>query len=540
MEVTSFSVAPGGLDQLVDRGRQLVVLDDDGLDDEVRLEPDLLQALQVGRIGGGDVEPVAALVQRQNVPRLGNLEVDQLFRELVGVESRKVEQRDAERARREHRELVRRDLLAGDDVVDKRGPGLLRLRLQRLGLEFRHEPVLRERASEAADVARRCGVRGHGLGFASGGLARVREASRASSNSCAVSATTCRRRHYSKRIKLIRTDDACPSALCKGAAGGRPTGGSSRTTFTPRSCVCSTSIDLAGDVDARAGIGYLAQLRHDEPVQGLRAIHRKVRAELAIQRPQRRQPVDDHGAVGAALVGIGPVGRLRREIADDLLDDVLDRHQADEFAVFVDDETQPLAVGLELLQLGEQRRARPARNTPGAGSSGARPARCRRRAAGARPASGGRRRRCCRARPRRRAAACGRTSRAAARSATALVGEIERVDLVARGHHVVDGHRLEVEQVREHGAMLAAEVLPLQHERAQLLLRSASSRRRSSRSMRSSLRSALDEQVDEPDDRRGRLQHRRQQVAHDGRDAVGVRGADHLRRDLREHEDQRR
>ena len=49
----------------------------------------------------------------------------------------------------------------GDDMVDKRGPGLLRLRLQRLGLEFRHEAVLRERAREATDVARRCGVRGH-------------------------------------------------------------------------------------------------------------------------------------------------------------------------------------------------------------------------------------------------------------------------------------------------------------------------------------------------------------------------------------------
>jgi hypothetical protein len=41
------------------------------------------------RIGGGDVQPVAALVQRQNVPRLGNLEVDQLFRELIGIEAGK-------------------------------------------------------------------------------------------------------------------------------------------------------------------------------------------------------------------------------------------------------------------------------------------------------------------------------------------------------------------------------------------------------------------------------------------------------------------
>jgi hypothetical protein len=45
------------------------------------------------------------------------------------------------------------------------------------------------------------------------------------------------------------------------------------------------------------------------------------------------------------------------------------------------------------------------------------------------------------------------------------------VNLVARRHDVVDGHRLEVEQVGEQRAMLAAEVLAFQHERAQLLLR---------------------------------------------------------------------
>ena len=144
---------PGGLDELVDRSRELVVLDDDRLDDEVRLEPDLLQALQVRRVGRRNVEAVAALVQRQNVPRLGNLEVDQLFRVLIGVEPRKVEQRDTEGARGEDRELGRRNLLAGDDVVYKGDPGLLRLRLQRFGLEFGHEPVLRERACEAADIA---------------------------------------------------------------------------------------------------------------------------------------------------------------------------------------------------------------------------------------------------------------------------------------------------------------------------------------------------------------------------------------------------
>ncbi len=86
-----FEQGAGRLDELVDRSRQLVVFDDDGLDDEIRLEPDLFQALQVRRIRRGDIEPVAALVQRQNVPRLGNLEVDQVFRVLIDVEARKVE-----------------------------------------------------------------------------------------------------------------------------------------------------------------------------------------------------------------------------------------------------------------------------------------------------------------------------------------------------------------------------------------------------------------------------------------------------------------
>ena len=59
----------GGLDQLVNRLPQLVVLDDDRLDDEVGLEPDLLQRLQIGRIRGRDEQPVAATVQRQHPPR---------------------------------------------------------------------------------------------------------------------------------------------------------------------------------------------------------------------------------------------------------------------------------------------------------------------------------------------------------------------------------------------------------------------------------------------------------------------------------------
>jgi hypothetical protein len=50
----------------------------------------------------------------------------------------------------------------------------------------------------------------------------------------------------------------------------------------------------------------------------------------------------------------------------------------------------------------------------------------------------------------------------------------------------------------------------------------------------------LDEQVDEPHDRLRDAQHRRERIAHHGRDAVGVRRADDLGRDLREHEERER
>ena len=171
----------------------------------------------------------------------------------------------------------------------------------------------------------------------------------------------------------------------------------------------------------------------------------------------------------------------------------------DELAVLVDDESEPLAVGLELLQLGQQRRA---------GRHEIR--RAQDRAELLRPdvpavlqvhdlfqmddaddvvelrLVG------------RQARVVGR--RELLRDQRGLGGEVERVDLVARRHHVVDGDRLEVEQVGEHGAVLAAEVLALQHERAQFLLRQR--RAGVARALDAQqLQQALDEQVDEPDDR---------------------------------------
>ena len=79
--------------------------------------------------------------------------------------------------------------------------------------------------------------------------------------------------------------------------------------------------------------------------------------------------------------------------------------------------------------------------------------------------------------------------------------------------------------------MLPAEVVPLEHQAANLLLRQRcfDARRRLEPEQ---LEQALHEQIDEPDDRRRDLQHRREHVTHQRRQAIGVRGAEHLRRDF--------
>ena len=61
--------------------------------------------------------------------------------------------------------------------------------------------------------------------------------------------------------KTYPADDACPSALCKGAAGARPTGGEQADDLDGTVLRLQDFDRLAGDVDARAGIGNLAQMR---------------------------------------------------------------------------------------------------------------------------------------------------------------------------------------------------------------------------------------------------------------------------------------
>jgi hypothetical protein len=68
--------------------------------------------------------------------------------DLVHVEAAQVEERRAERTRRENRELLRSHALAEEHLLDERHARRLRLRLQLLRLVLGHQPALGERAGE--------------------------------------------------------------------------------------------------------------------------------------------------------------------------------------------------------------------------------------------------------------------------------------------------------------------------------------------------------------------------------------------------------
>ena len=55
------------VERLLDRALDLLLVDQDRLDDVVGLELDLVERVQVGRIGDADEQPVAALEQRQRL-----------------------------------------------------------------------------------------------------------------------------------------------------------------------------------------------------------------------------------------------------------------------------------------------------------------------------------------------------------------------------------------------------------------------------------------------------------------------------------------
>src|SRR5574342_245094 len=92
----------------------------------------------------------------------------------------------------------------------------------------------------------------------------------------------------------------------------------------------------------------------NKAVERFRFAQRKMQAQLAVEFGQAAASFQQEAAVvmGQELSRLR--GRLRSEIADDLFQDVLQRHQAEQLAVFVHSQAHARLALLELLQLHEQ------------------------------------------------------------------------------------------------------------------------------------------------------------------------------------------
>ena len=114
--------------------------------------------------------------------------------------------------------------------------------------------------------------------------------------------------------------------------------------------------------------------------------------------------------------------------------------------------------------------------------------------------------------------------------------EVDRLDLIARHHDVVDRDRLQIEQVDQDALVLLRQVAGLEHQRAQLFHAGLVLGAMGAHIDTHQAQESAHEQVHEPDERTRKPQQRREHMAGGQRDAFRIGGADHLGCDFAEHE----
>ena len=121
-----------------------------------------------------------------------------------------------------------------------------------------------------------------------------------------------------------------------------------------------------------------------------------------------------------------------------------------------------------------------------------------------------------------------------------VVLDVDRLDLVARRHHVIHRDVFQFQQIHQYPAVLARQSAGrFQHDGAQFLQPEAVALPRVRLLDMQQLQDALHEQVDEPHHRVRQRQQRREQQRRRVGDAFGKGCPDHLRRDFAEHQDQK-
>src|SRR3990167_3457515 len=242
------------------------------------------------------------------------------------------------------------------------------------------------------------------------------------------------------------------------------------TRYLYDATLCLDDLDrITRNFQADAGLGHILEMFENQAIQRFRAVQRQVQSQLAVQFAQAAAAFQHDAAVFLAQEFAGLRGGLGGEFPDDFFQDVFQRHQAEQLAVFIHHQPQPCVAFLELLQLLEQRRV-------GGDEIGfieyfAQLCHVQRRFL----------------QQRRHALDMQDADDVAGhavinRQQGVVAGndllaqfvcagvDVQRLDLVARNHHVVHGDALQVDQVQQHLLVLVRqEMLGVQHQSAQFL-----------------------------------------------------------------------
>ncbi len=141
----------GLIDGLVDRLLQLVVFDDDEFDAHRGLESDLVERMQIGRIGNRKEQALAALHQRHHAVLLQQLIADESEHFEIRHDRIHVEQRDAEFVRGGNRDIARGRDFVGNQVGHEAQALFLRLAYRIMHCNIVQQAVLDEALGEATE-----------------------------------------------------------------------------------------------------------------------------------------------------------------------------------------------------------------------------------------------------------------------------------------------------------------------------------------------------------------------------------------------------
>src|SRR5487761_2056276 len=130
-----------------------------------------------------------------------------------------------------------------------------------------------------------------------------------------------------------------------------------KTSYLDNAILSLNDLDrISCDFKAGAGFRDISEMVEYQAVECLGVIQRQMQTQFSVQFAQGACAFQQHAAVFLAKEFSGLRRRLGREVADYFFQNVFQRDQTQQFAVFIHNQSQAGVAFLKLLQLLEQRR----------------------------------------------------------------------------------------------------------------------------------------------------------------------------------------